>query len=126
MAKYRDYGIDFPFRRGDNGYYFDTTKSEKDAIKASLRHLLLTKKGERLMKPEFGTNLLDFVFEQDDKETENSILYEIQDTVKKFLPSITITKININKVEEQSINIEVNYSFTNGGFVTKDTLNITI
>ena len=125
VAKYINYGIKFPFVRGENGYYLDTTKSETEAIKSSLRHLLLTKKGERLMRPDFGTNILTYIFEQEHPDTANKIQYEIQDIVKKYLPSITIEKIQID-LSEQKCDMFINYTINSGGFFTKDTLNITI
>ena len=39
-------------------------KTDKDAIRADLLHLLLTNKGERLYLPEFGSDLKKFIFKK--------------------------------------------------------------
>ena len=46
------------------------------AIKADLMHLLLTRKGQRLYNPDFGTDLLKFIFEPEDGMTLDGIKQE--------------------------------------------------
>ena len=60
MADVRYINIDFPFRDSEKGFYFKLNKTDKEAIKADLLHLLLTNKGERLYMPDFGSDLKIF------------------------------------------------------------------
>ena len=73
MAKTRYINIDFPFRDSSDGSYFKMNKTDKDAIRADLLHLLLTNKGERLYLPEFGSDLKKFIFEPNDEITHEQI-----------------------------------------------------
>ena len=53
-------GVALPF----NGPgVFKSTYTTKDQIKSNLVNLLLTDTGERIMNPNFGTNLKRFLFE---------------------------------------------------------------
>ena len=58
--------IRFPFFDSAKGFFLDLNKTDENAIKSDLMHLILTNKGERLYNPEFGTNLRRFIFEPND------------------------------------------------------------
>jgi hypothetical protein len=51
--------INYPFKDSPKGFFLDLTETDNKAIKADLLHLLLTRKGQRLYNPEFGTRLLE-------------------------------------------------------------------
>ena len=53
-------GVDLPF---NSPGVFRVTYTTKDQTKANLINLLLTQTGERVMNPEFGTELRKFLFE---------------------------------------------------------------
>ena len=53
-------GVDLSF--GNPGI-FKTLFTSNDQAKANIRNLLLTRKGERYLQPNFGTDLLNLVFE---------------------------------------------------------------
>jgi phage baseplate assembly protein W len=65
------------------------------AIKADLMHLILTRKGQRLYSPDFGTDLLKFIFEPEDGLTLNGIKSEITTVVKRYLPKLQIDEITV-------------------------------
>ena len=85
MAKTNYINIDFPFRDSDNGFYFKMNKTDKDAIRADLLHLLLTNKGERLYLPEFGSDLKKFIFEPNDEITHEQIKENLNQTIIRFI-----------------------------------------
>jgi phage baseplate assembly protein W len=45
--------------------------------------------------PDFGTRLLEYIFEPMDGPTFQSIEAEIRDTVKRYIPNLQITNISI-------------------------------
>ena len=65
--------IEFPFRISEKGDFVRLTQTDKQAIKSNIFHLLTTQKGSRYMKPEFGTNLLKYIFEQNDGITQEDV-----------------------------------------------------
>jgi len=54
-------GISYPFRKGTQS--FPETKTESDVIADNIRRVLETRRGERPMRYETGSNIWDFVFE---------------------------------------------------------------
>ena len=93
------YGITTPTKRGK--VMFEQTFTSFDAAKSNLRNLLLTKKGERIMQPEFGTGLHSVLFEQmDDIEFEQTLVDTITNSVNFWLPYITISEINVEMTNE--------------------------
>jgi phage baseplate assembly protein W len=123
------YGIKFPFTsNGDEGYFIDMEYNAYKEVKSDLMHLLFTPKGIRLRMPEFGTNLLKHIFEPKDGVTYTDIKLEIQESVKKYLPNITITEIiaNHNEIDQRMVDVSIKYDINEGGFITSDEIKITI
>jgi phage baseplate assembly protein W len=99
--KFNDYayGITLPIQRGDTGYFRQAFESF-DQAKANLRNLLLTRKGERIMQPEFGTGLHELLFEQMDDDLEIRLQEAMETSVGFWLPYINITEIDIEMTDE--------------------------
>lgn len=126
MAKTNYINIDFPFRDSDNGFYFKMNKTDKDAIRADLLHLLLTNKGERLYLPEFGSDLKKFIFEPNDEITQEEIKDNLNQTITRFIPNLLINDISFrNDTIEELIIVELTYTVIEGTFTSTDTITLT-
>ena len=66
---------------------------DASAIKQSIVNLLLTNKGERLMNPEYGSDIRRFLFEPLDYGTAFQIKGNIRDTLERFEPRISVIDI---------------------------------
>ena len=99
-------GIDLPFRRsnGKEGYFASTTTTI-EAVKNNIRNLVNTNTGERLMQPNLGLNLRNYMFEQFTDETLLSIQNGIVDTFVVWLPFVEIRDIQISMNENDSITL---------------------
>ena len=97
-------GIDLPFRKsnGKEGY-FASTSTTIEAVKNNIRNLVNTHQGERLMKPNMGLNLRNYMFEQFTDETLLSVQNDIVDTFVVWLPFVEIRDIQISMNENDSI-----------------------
>lgn len=62
---------------------------------SNLKNLLLTRKGERYSLPNFGSNLLNLIFEPNTDELVQQIQDSIKEAVSVWLPYIQITKIDV-------------------------------
>jgi phage baseplate assembly protein W len=93
------YGITLPLKRGGNGFFEQAFTSFEQA-KSNLKNLLLTKKGERVMQPEFGTGLESLLFEPMDSAFESDLRDTITETVNYWLPYINIEDIEIEMTDE--------------------------
>jgi phage baseplate assembly protein W len=100
------YGIDFPFRDSLEGQYVKMTATPEREIRGNLIHLLLTKKGSRYYLPDFGTRLYQFIFDQNDMVTFGLIEEEIRESVKKYIPNLEITKLEVISAEDDPDNVK--------------------
>jgi hypothetical protein len=114
--------IDFPFKDSPQGFYINLNSDDQRAIKADLMHLLLTRKGQRLYNPDFGTNLLRFIFEPNDGLTLSDITEDVKATVKKYLPKLIIDSLTVTPSEENEYVsvIRIDYTITDDVFNTSD------
>lgn len=124
----KNINIKFPFQDSQKGYYLDLSVTSKDAIKADLMHLILTRKGTRYYKPDFGTNLLKFIFEPNDFISQSTINQDIRDTIKKYLPNLQVDNIKINKskTDNHLANVIIEYTITDNVFQETDFIEINI
>jgi phage baseplate assembly protein W len=128
------YGINFPFTDSENGDFLSLTEIPEREIKSNLIHLLLTRKGSRYYLPDFGTNLYQYIFEFIDEITIAKIEDEINDAVEKYIPNLTITRINIDSYvnnpeysevsKQNSIKITIDYTITNRTFQSSDSITL--
>ena len=128
MASSRYININFPFKNSANGFFLDINSDEDAAIKADLMHLILTRKGQRLYLPDFGTDLLRFIFEPNDDLTLSMVKDEIKTVVKKYLPNLSVTDITVTEsdISDYAAVININYVITDGVFQTEDFVTINV
>lgn len=106
----------------------------KDALTSNLVLLLLTSKGERYYNPNYGTNLLKYIFEPKDNLTISDIEEELRLTVKEFIPQLNIDSISFfenedelgNPINDNEINIRIDYTFNEDVFSEQRSLTLTI
>ena len=108
MGKTQKYGIKYPFTLdNEDGFYVDLNKTISDGVKSQLLHLIFTPKGQKLRDPNFGTDLIKFIFEPKDSNTLNMLKTEIASQVKKYIPIIEFRDISFHEVEDDSHGIIV-------------------
>ena len=101
MANGKTYGITFPFIDSFDGQYLDLTDYAKEEVRSNLVHLLLTRKGSRYFLPDFGTRLMEYIFDPLDGPTFSAIEAEIRDSVNKYIPNLQITTISITDASQE-------------------------
>jgi phage baseplate assembly protein W len=115
MALGKTYGINFPFRESDQGKYLSLSQTTDEEIRTDLLHLILTRKGSRYYLPDFGTRIYEFIFEQLDTITFESIKADIRDAVDKYIPNLQINEISIKPyLEDDEAKGELNYEKLGG------------
>lgn len=122
MANGKYININYPFKDSEKGFFLDLNDEDSQAIKADLLHLILTKKGERLYNPNFGTDLVKFIFEPEDGMTLNGIKEEITSVIKLYLPKLQIDEITIEESteSEHAAVVTIKYTITDDVFSTRD------
>lgn len=86
------YGFGYPIPSSPKKGYF-AKQSGITLVRNNLRQLLLTNKGERVMLPDYGTNLYYFLFEPLDKFTVQNIRDDILGAISKYAPGVTVTRL---------------------------------
>ena len=125
MAKQKYYGIKYPFTaNGTEKYYLDVNYDLKDKAKSLILHVIFTPKGQKLRDPEFGTNLIKYIFEPSDNVSWEAIKNEIKDVVSKYVGGVVINDVNILQSEETGgqIYVRIDYSVKNGLINITDSL----
>ena len=102
-------------RNSDSNGIFATNYTTLNQAKDNLKNLILTKKGERLMNPEFGCDVWNVLFEQlDGNSIENRIDSTINDAVSIWLPYLNINEIvfdyNENDIDNNRISFDIKFS----------------
>ncbi len=128
MADGKYININYPFKDSKKGFFLDLTETDNQAIKADLLHLILTTRGQRLFNPDFGTNLIKFIFEPNDALTEEGVKDEIRTVVKKFLPKLKLDDIIISASPESEYAavVTISYTITDDVFATSDIIVVKI
>jgi phage baseplate assembly protein W len=122
MADGKYINIAYPFMDSPKGFFLDLTSTDSKAIKSDLMHLILTRKGERLYNPEFGSDLIKFIFEPNDGRTLSEIKLDIQNTVKRYIPNLNVDDVSVEQSEESeySVSVRIDYTITDDVFKEVD------
>jgi len=67
-----------------------------DDIESAIKTILLTAKGERVMRPEFGSSLNDHVFAPNNRATHAQIAHAIRDALEMWEPRIELSDIVVD------------------------------
>jgi len=91
-------GIAFPFAKGDTS--LPRAVTDADLVKQSLLQIVMTARGERVMRPEFGCNAHRFVFENNDDLLGELIRTEVAAVVGRFEPRVVLQDVLVERNEE--------------------------
>mgnify|MGYP000176776932 CR=1 FL=1 len=79
-------------------YELNTTLAE--AIKQNFKMLVLTSPGERIMNPDFGVGIHNFLFEAIDSTTFSKLVERVKEQIDLFMPSISLTGMDFITSDE--------------------------
>ena len=113
---------------------FKMNSVTKDALTSNLILLLLTEKGERYYEPDYGVNIRKYLFEPKDGVTQSDIEEEIRQTVKLFIPQLTISSVKFfsdtddvgDDLGDNQINILVEFKYSEDVFSETGSITLTI
>ncbi len=129
VNKYKALGIGINRRTSTNGAFavnYSTITQAKD----NLTNLILTRKGERLMLPEFGCDIWKVLFEPIvDEDIQEQIERVIRQDVSTWLPELTITRVEVTADDELKDNnqlyVSIRFALTSNTRIS-DELQITL
>lgn len=117
--KIQKYGISFPTQVKNGDYLFDLNKNIVDNVKSQLIHLIFTPEGQRLRQPQFGTNLIQYIFNPHDNQTWDDIVMHVKDKVTKYIHNCNLELIEVAPIGEKNVNVKITFSIVEKDGVTR-------
>lgn len=107
---FNDYaiGISLPIQITNTA--FEQTFQTSEQVKSNIKNLLLTKKGERILQPEFGSGLQELLFEPNVDDFEGRIEDTINESLEQWLPYVTAEEILVDSSDTLRDNNRINVS----------------
>ena len=117
MAITQKYGIKYPFTSdNEDGTYLDLNDTFAEGVKSQVLHVVFTPKGQKLRDPDFGTNLIRYIYSPSDTITFNDVKTELTTQINKYVPSVEFRDVSIynSETEEGGIIVMVEYGVKRG------------
>jgi len=120
-----DYTVKWPLEFNSKGSGFAPVNQEniKEIAFFNLKNILLTVPGERIMYPDFGVGVKEYLFEQSTSPNTTEIETKIFNQVNTWAPYILIENINISFIENQ-MSISIKFSVPSADL--SDVLNLQV
>lgn len=87
---------------------------DSDAIKRSIKNIVLTNYYERPFKPSLGGGLRNMLFELDTDRRLQRVQNNLKKTIESFEPRVSNVFITLNKLDNNELSVTVNYSIKSG------------
>ena len=101
-------GVSFPLEiTEDNAGY--KLADLQETVRFNIKNIILTNPGERIMIPDFGVGIQAALFEISSFDLLEEMQNRIIQQIATYAGYVTILQLIIDPVDEQSINIKLNY-----------------
>ena len=106
------YGISpvIPLQRDDDDGFYSLTKTAAANIQQNLKNLVLTAPGERVMIPNFGVGVRNYLFENNQLNTQSKIVEKMNEQVSIFMPFVNIDNVEFFGDDQQILAMQIFYS----------------
>ena len=101
-----------------------TTKKDADAVKRSVRNILLTNNYERPFKPNFGDNLRGKLFDLQGIGAHKKIVDDIKEALYALEPRIRNVQVKLGENNRNNVDVLVQYTIING--LGRDSVDFTV
>ena len=117
MKGYLGTGFSFPVRIDPGTGRFETAK-EAISVKQSLYLILMTGRGERLMRPSFGSDILSYAFDDLSITMLNMMKHELTALILRQEPRISKVDITVDPdAVKNALIINIDYMLQEGNTV---------
>jgi hypothetical protein len=95
---------------------YNVHKNLKSVARQSLKMLILTAPGERMMFPDFGVGMRRYLFEQNIPGFDTELKAKVAEQVTKYIPYIQLTGLSVvDSKDNNTINLKISYSVPSAG-----------
>jgi phage baseplate assembly protein W len=96
------YDIKFPFTCNNlDGFFIDLNKTVTNQKESEILHVLLTPKKTRIRKPDFGTDLIKYIFEPNDELVWQEVHSEIIKSINNHVSNVEVERVEVKNIEEE-------------------------
>lgn len=104
-------GLKFPLQVDPRTGKIAMVDQEED-IREAIGIILRTGKGERVMRPDFGADILDYAFAPASSSMTNSIAYELRLLLLEQEPRIRDVEVQCDQIDQHSGAVVIHVSYT--------------
>lgn len=86
------------------------------SVREVLLNILLTRPGERLMRPEFGAGLLDFMHQPNNETTRHLLANVVRKSIQQWEPRIVVETVEVvpDSVNLSEVHLTIRYHMRHG------------
>jgi phage baseplate assembly protein W len=89
-------------------------KRDEEAVKESIKNLILTNRGERLMQPLIGGNVQAMLFENNTPAIIKLIQEQIKTVIREYEPRATLIDVIVrSSIDESTVEVDVYFYINN-------------
>ena len=80
-------------------------------IEQAITIILSTAKGERMMRPDFGSGIHEFIFAPYNATTAGLLAYHVQEALARWEPRIEVTNVDVQQASGDSSQIMIDVQY---------------
>lgn len=89
-------------------------RRDEEAVKESIKNLILTDKGERLMQPTIGGNIRAMLFENNTPATLKMIEEQVRITVEEYEPRAELIDVEVkSNIDDNKVEVTIVFYVSN-------------
>lgn len=89
-------------------------KRDEEAVKESIKNLILTDKGERLMQPYIGGNIRAMLFENNTPAVIKMIQEQVKTTIETYEPRASLLEVVVTSaIDDNTVNVDIYFYINN-------------
>jgi phage baseplate assembly protein W len=89
-------------------------KIDEEAVKESIKNLILTDKGERLMQPLLGGSIRAMLFDNNSPATLKLIQEQVRETIEQYEPRATLIDVQVtSQIDDNVVRITIFFYVNN-------------
>jgi phage baseplate assembly protein W len=119
------YAVKLPLTQ-DTGDAYTMIKRIKVLVKQNVKMLILTNPGERVMEPNYGVGIRQFLFENFESDVFARIDSKIREQMAQYMPAVQIQKLQFGGSDPDTNTLALYLEYSIPQIATSDLLEITI
>lgn len=85
--------------------------SYEENIKESIYLIVMTRKGERVMRPDFGCDIVTYMFDNMDYTALTMMRHAVEEAVIRWEPRVTDIEVKIEEMEQTHNAVEIQIAY---------------